>query len=381
MDSTPRPHGPVTIAELTAGLIWPKLLSAVGMSLRLPRLLIGTLTVMVLAAVLHGLDWIFVQFGVASVASSVHNAFNVLGDAVLSMSLSQIAMSLFDVVWGLAPTNAGTYPWAWWVILPILLLVWSIGGGAIARSVTVDAAGDLDLSMRQSLAFALARWKALFGALAIPLIVVMALSLVLIVAGWVMHGIIGPNAIGALLHGVALLIGCLIVLLTLCASLGQSMLLPAVSTEGTDAADAVQRCYAYVIGRPGRFIVYGLILLLMGLIAYGVLHWFAGMTWQVTSQLVGATLSDESRAQLRADSQAPGMTPAIMRGWAWVLWAFVSGWVVSYIHTAGTLLYLVMRRVCDEQDIREVWMPGLSPGSVKTVDAPAGSDADDNDEL
>ena len=42
------------------------------------------------------------------------------------------------------------------------------------------------------------------------------------------------------------------------------MIVPALSIEGTDAFDAIQRCYAYVIGRPIRYFLYAILLTLVG---------------------------------------------------------------------------------------------------------------------
>ncbi len=48
----------------------------------------------------------------------------------------------------------------------------------------------------------------------------------------------------------------------------------------------------------------------------------------------------------------------------------VAAYVVAYIFTSATMMYLLMRRACDGQDIEEIWRPGLTPGTLVPLPRP-----------
>jgi hypothetical protein len=52
---------------------------------------------------------------------------------------------------------------------------------------------------------------------------------------------------------------------------------------------------------------------------------------------------------------------------------------VSFWFSSGTVLYLLMRQVCDGQDTGELWTPGLIAGTHVTPEADAATDVDDED--
>jgi hypothetical protein len=68
-----------------------------------------------------------------------------------------------------------------------------------------------------------------------------------------------------------------------------------------------------------------------------------------------------------------------VRRWTEVFRLAGAGAIVSYIWCALTGLFLVMRRVCDGQEISELWWPGMVPGttapSVQAAEAPSAATA------
>jgi hypothetical protein len=161
-----------------------------------------------------------------------------------------------------------------------------------------------------------------------------------------------------------MLIATAVVLLLALTLLGAPMLLPALACEATDGIDAVQRTMAYVAARPLQYGAYVLILCVQAAITTALLIMLAVLVsetaraaataWTPTSVDPGRVLEGSS-ASLRA------MNAGILF-WLNVPLLLVGGYVTSFVHTGGTVLYLAMRRVCDGQDVDDVWMPGSIPG-------------------
>jgi hypothetical protein len=53
----------------------------------------------------------------------------------------------------------------------------------------------------------------------------------------------------------------------------------------------------------------------------------------------------------------------LVRFWEGMLALLLAGWAISYHFTGGTLLYLLLRRVNDDQDVEEIW---LGPDGAST---------------
>ena len=47
----------------------------------------------------------------------------------------------------------------------------------------------------------------------------------------------------------------------------------------------------------------------------------------------------------------------------------VAAYVVSYFCDACTRAYLLLRRACDDQNVDEIWWPGMPPGTIATADS------------
>jgi hypothetical protein len=43
-----------------------------------------------------------------------------------------------------------------------------------------------------------------------------------------------------------------------------------------------------------------------------------------------------------------------------VLWLLFIGWLISFYGCASTIVYLLMRLACDEQDVSVIWMPRVT---------------------
>lgn len=365
--SRPWRGGPVTLDELTTGLVWPTLLRAPVLALQPPRIFIGILVMLVLWGIGKALDWALSFGGIEEVGSPLvwrlRDGWMEAAEQAVSLRFADALRSLGDATFGhvmglleFRPLTAG---------LAVLLLapVLAIGSGALARSVAVDLAVGTNLGVRDSLAFGFRAWRSLLGALLIPIVLVGIGIGFLKVAGWLLLGIPYLNVFGALLYGLFLLIGLGVYVLLIGLLLGQSLLAPAVAVEGTDSVDAIQRVYAYLLGRPGRALIYLSLAGAQGLIAIGLAAWVLNGAAELTSSMAGSFLPGDRSRALFEPGQQTSAAGAIISMWQLLVALILSGILVSWHATSGTLVYLLLRRICDEQDLREVWMPGVIPGT------------------
>lgn len=357
----------MTLEELSAGLVWPTLLRTPVLALQPPRVLIGMLVMLALWGVGSLLDWLL-HFGEVEAIGAplvwrLRDGWFDASEQFVSLQPAAALQSLGDATFGhvnglleFRPLTAG---------LAVLLLapILAIGSGAIARSVAVDLAMGTNLGVRESLAFGFRWWRALLGALLIPLVLIAVGIGALKVAGWILLGLPVVNVVGALFYGVFLAIGLLAYVLLIGFMIGQSMLPPAVAVEGTDSVDAIQRVYAYLLGRPGRALIYLSLAAAQGLIAIGIAAWVLNGAAELTSTMAGSFLPAERARSLFEVGMQDNAAGQIISFWSLFVSLILSGILVSWHATAGTLVYLLLRRVCDEQDHREVWMPGVIPGT------------------
>ncbi len=356
-----RRTGPITLAELTAGLIWPTLLRAAALSIQPPRMLLGIATAIGLWAVATVWDWVIGWFGSASVASGfvwgIRDGWVEAGGALLGgrfvESLGTLAAACVT-----APLDAVSQrPFVVALALLLLAPVWAIGGGALSRTIAVDVAGHMNLSPRAAVKYALSRGFSLTSALLIPLVAMALLVFLLKIVGWVLLSVPYLNVVGAVLYGVLIVLGFGLILLGVGFVLGQGMLVPAVAVEGTDAVDAVQRIYAYLLGRPGRALLYIALAVVQALFVIGIAAWFIGAAGEATQALAGSWLPEEKRAALFGPASET-VAGQVLGVWNLVLAVLLFGFMISFHFATTTIVYLLLRRVNDEQDVHDVWMPG-----------------------
>ncbi len=251
---------------------------------------------------------------------------------------------------------APTHAWALLItllllVLPVLLLVHA----AIARSVACDVAQRLNLSSIAAIRFAARKWPSILAAWFGPFLLALGLAFSLLLAG-LLFRVPVLNVIAGALYGPFLLLAAALVFITLGFLLAQSLLAPAVVIENTDAIDAAQRAYAYLLCRPGRFFLYAAILLAQAAVSILVAAFLVTVILQWTGALTGFW----SHGPILARPDPAGTTAiaaALARLWQSALFALLAGFVLSFYSSASTLLYLALRRVNDDQDIEDIWLP------------------------
>lgn len=368
MDFMHEPTRPVLLADLSAGLVWPKLLRAVPLAAHPGRILLGAVPFIWLMAVGSLFDLIAGRPinwppppqseslldpgpGAASQISPTRSlgAFEALAISDKQAELAGVPKpDIFDQ----APSHA------WPLLIALLLIVvpiFLLFQAAIARSVACDVALRLNLSSSKALRSSARKLPSILGAWFGPLIIASVLVLMLLTAGLLLRWP-GLNILGGALYGLFLLLGALLVFIALGFLLAQSLLAPAVVIENSDAIDAVQRAYAYLLCRPARFVVYAAILIAQGIISIVVAAFLLHVTLEWTASLTGAWSQGPILA--RPDPTGSTAIAASLAGlWRTVFIAILGGFILSFYATGSTLLYLTLRRINDDQDIEDIWVP------------------------
>jgi hypothetical protein len=408
-------------AELADGLLWPKLAAVITLALRPAR--VGIALVMLVAVGLLGrvpLVWLPAgdQGPLATFLARAEAAGAVLTQGLLNIDIPRFAAGAAALVLDAPVATARAYPWSLAAIALPLLLVVGVLGGALSRSAATEFARGERTPWTTALAFAISRALSFLGALATPILASLALGGVVAVAGWALLSLPWVQVAGALAYGVALLVMFIAVVLALGYALGFPLLVPALACEGTDAIDAIQRAYAYVLGRPLRLIAYSAVLLslIVALVATTslVLRATASATYAASTALTSTdvtTLVRDAAAQDRTDdarratnsasrtsqgqtppkrvddllyrapsSTTPGATTtpaaapdakpsasaratsAIIEFWNSLLALLVGAVAISAFFSGSSLLYLLLREVNDGQDHTELWTPERTAG-------------------
>lgn len=358
------PHVPVTLAELTSGLVWPRLLRAFPLSIRPARVFIGTAAVLIIWGLGALIGWATTSGTTGTASKHVPRAILMdIADGITGVLSGIVHLDTRAALSGLdlAITSTSVHSDRWVVVLltaVVLVPVFLVGCCAVSRHAAVEIAHGADLPVRRALVFAVRRAGTLATAVLIPIVLAAVISLILKVAGWVLLSIPGVSLLGALLYPLAVAVGLAYVLLWVGWIAGQPLIAPAVSAENADAVDALQRAYSYVLGRPGRLLLYAAVLVIQGAVALLVVTWLLDSAHAFASANTSAWLTPERAGAVTSRATDAAPTARVLGFWSWMVAVVVAGWGLSFYATASTILYLLIRRVSDEQDVSEIWMPG-----------------------
>ncbi len=366
---------PGLLSQISAELLWPKLLRSVGLAMRPERLFIGAVVLLTIATILRipgywaGEGWTeVVSERLFTVEWSVIGwrliSLDVEGAAIPLLQFAAHCRSLWDISW-----------WTTLIVLPLVLLVWGVGGCAICRIAAADVAHGTLVAWGEGARFAWQRKGSVLFALLAPLVLGVLIWFGLAAGGWVLFSVAWVNLLGGMLYVFFILAAILAVVVLVAYAVGFPLIVPAVAVEGADEIDALARAYPYVFGKPLKYAAYVIILVLLGQVAVTVASWGAK---EVVSFSRGAatTWTGESADRIMAAARAETIpeeppytsseraTARVIRLWETIVDVVVGAFVVSYFFCGSTVLYLIMRRVCDGQDLGEIWMPGMIEGTM-----------------
>jgi len=309
-----------------------------------------------------------------SSAMYMSDAWNSMVDGALDFDVVAMWKGVVAIVWELPQLlwNGG-YHWFISVYGFLLVYVLCIGGGAIARMQASQHARQQQLTIQEAIGFSFRRWRASMIAVVAPAMFVTSLSILLLLGGLILMNVPMLNLIGGILYGVALLIGRFIAVIAVGYSASFPMLIPAVMVENCSGGESVQRSYAYLFSRAMHYLGYAIVLVVSLVLGYLVIRLIATLTLDLTASLVGTwTMNSSLHAAGAIQEHAipsvglawyENATGALISLWETIVYDSMVGWIFSGFFSASTMMYLLMRNVCDGQPTKDIWWEGLISGT------------------
>lgn len=289
-------------------------------------------------------------------------------------ALTDLFVRMPVALWRIAP---------WFIVVYgfLSLVIVAIGGGALCRMSACQFAGRERLRARDALQFSFGSWVKLVLAPLLPLALCGMLAVILVAMGIVFFKVPFLDVVGGALYGLNLLIGFIIAFILLTLGFSFILLLPAVASENCGPADALQRAIAYLLGRPLHLLGYVIVGLFGLTIGYLVVVLVAAATLNITGAATGA-LTSHSALSLTGEVWIDDLEPALgdfheewhhrwaaglIQFWQGLVILLIAAYVISYIFSGCTIIYLLMRKAVDDQDPSEIWRPGLVPGTLAPI--------------
>ncbi len=283
------------------------------------------------------------------------------------------------------------------------LLVWAVFGGAITRCAAMQLGREERIGLRASLGFALSK---VFSYVSAPLYPLGGIALFCI-GVWLLVGLPMNLDLGVLWAGIVwifvLAFAMLAALLGLGLLFGWPMMWATISSEGSDAFDALSRSFAYTFQRPLHYLFYVLVVGVIGALvwllvlqlgeavihlSYWAAHWGV-LDEQRMTDIVAATSNPEA-----AEDRLPGAAAAgvwLMGLGNGLVRAVVFSFAFGYFFVAASGIYLLLRREVDHTETDEIYVDdddqtyGLPPldrdergvPGVAVSDTPPHSPVDD----
>lgn len=233
-----------------------------------------------------------------------------------------------------------------------LLGVWTLFGGAITRTAALKLTLNQHESMNQVSQFLNTKWKSYIGAVLLPLLAVFACALPMFLAR-LCFTVPVLDIVTAVFFPVILLLAFFNALLLIGLFFGFPLMFAAVSTEGSDAFDAVSRAYSYVYQRPLHYLFYLAISLFLGFVAWIFFSIFVDTTIILTVYFGG--FSDAGLQAMQSGNLARGVgikdissAESIIQLWISCMQFAKIGFIFSYFWVSTTAIYLLLRKSVDD---------------------------------
>jgi hypothetical protein len=272
------------------------------------------------------------------------------------------------------------------------LTIWSVFGGAITRIAAVHFARDEKISVRQALAFSTSKFLSFVSAPVIPMLIVIAMGLMLAVAGVLANvPVLGPIVIGALFF-VALAAGFVMTLVLLGLAGGFNLMYPTIAVEGSDSFDAISRSFSYLYARPWRLAFYTAVAIAYGALTYLFVHYFIYLLLSIVHVFLGmfvfthaASLaplfqtiwpSPASIGRLSYDIDWISLSPderiaaVLISFWVHLAGYMLGAFTISFYFSVSAIIYYLMRHEVDQTEMDDVH---LDPTDEDFADTPSGA--------
>lgn len=355
------------LCDLTEELIWPRVLRAPALALSPGRLLSGFVGAFLLILVIR--FYTLLSKTDASLAPAENQdqllmpeSITILGERFINalLQLDPVALSNTSIDTATLIRDGIMHNPLVSILLGIpIIAVLSLVGGSISRSTAFEFAQGRFATRDETVYFTLRRARQFIGAIAGPLAFSAAIFFIISLGGLLLS-IPVVDMFGAVLYGFGMLLGIVATLVLVLHVVASPMIVPALSIEGTDAFDAIQRCYAYVVGRPLRYLMYVLILTLLGVFAAVLFAMIARVSIEMTDWAAGFFANDATDRALTGEGDlgaTKNIAHQIISFWRSFIELLIAGYIISLFFTSATIVYLAVRRICDGQGVTEIWEP------------------------
>jgi hypothetical protein len=293
------------------------------------------------------------------------------------LSLSQFAYFFFGGLW--------------------TLLVWGFFGGAITRMAAVQLGREERIGLVEAVRFAARKLVHYVVAPLAPLAVIALLTLFIVPLGWLLNLDVGVVLVG-LIWFLVLLAGFVMAVLLLGLLFGWPLMWGTISTEGSDALDAVSRSYSYVYQRPLHYLFYGAMAVLLGTLVWWLIAWFSqtivDMSFWAASWGMGTERLDEIFRVMIAPPTSevppeflygPGVEPpstalrigtGLLAFWIGLVRTIAAAVGFAFFWCLTSAVYLLLRRDVDQTEFDEVYVEeeedryGLPPLTIDRAGVP-----------
>lgn len=357
----------IMLCDLTEELIWPRVLRAPALALSPGRLLSGFVGAFLLILVIRFYTLLSKTDATLAPAENqdqllMPESITMLGERFINalLQLDPVALSNTSIDTATMIRDGIMHNPLVSILLGIpIIAVLSLVGGSISRSTAFEFAQGRFATRDETVYFTLRRARQFIGAIAGPLAFSAAIFFIISLGGLLLS-IPVVDMFGAVLYGFGMLLGIVATLVLVLHVVASPMIVPALSIEGTDAFDAIQRCYAYVVGRPLRYLIYVLILTLLGVFAAVLFAMIARVSIEMTDWAAGFIANDATDRALTGEGDlgaTKNIAHQIISFWRSFIELLIAGYIISLFFTSATIVYLAVRRICDGQGVTEIWEP------------------------
>ena len=259
----------------------------------------------------------------------------------------------------------------------IVLAVLSSAGGAICRIAALQNAHDEKPGISEAVRFSTKRFKSLFQAPLVPIFIIIAIGIIIFVAGLLGNiPVVGEIIIGLSIP-LSLFAGILITAVIIGALAGFNLMFPAIAYDGSDSFDSISRSFSYVYAKPWSTLFYTSIAAIYGSICYTFVRFVAFLALAVTHTFMKVVIwtTNNDGDVNKLDAIWPKPTPinfydpstispetlpekigaAIIYFFVLIVIGMVVSFIISFYFSANTIIYSLLRKKVDNTDIDNVY--------------------------
>jgi len=258
-----------------------------------------------------------------------------------------------------------------------LFWVWSGPAGVVSRLTALEYARDDLPTLAEAREMVRSKRKAYFLAPLMPFVAVLFLCGLNILGGFIasLLAVVKLGIIGRLIlifPGFPLLVAStvVIVFLIVLGALSFGLMMPAVSVGGKDGFESWSTAYSYVLWGLRRFVCYSLVAGVIGAVSAVVACWLGELLIYVIYKTVdignissaiwlayGTVLTEQgaSVAVMPAAEGISGVLSGILALLFLLVRAVPVAYVFSYVFTANTIIFFLMRKEQDNIDVDEIY--------------------------